>query len=47
MCVPVSVTAAGVLSTGSATLVGYIVALAALVGILLANYRNSLKKLFS
>ncbi len=47
MCAPVSVTAAGVISTGCAAMAGYIVALVALSGILLVNYRNSLKKLFS
>lgn len=47
MCAPTAVTAAGVISTGGAAMVGYIVALVALSGILLATYRNSLKKLFS
>jgi len=47
MCVPVSVTASGVLTTGAPMLVGYVVALVALVGVLVANYRGSLKKLFS
>ncbi|MBA7537588.1 hypothetical protein ES705_29857 [subsurface metagenome] len=47
MCAPVAVTAGAVLTTGAPMLVGYVVALVALVGVLAANYRGSLKKLFS
>jgi len=47
MCAPLAVTAGGVLTTGAPMLIGYVVALGALVGVLAANYRGSLKKLFS
>jgi len=40
MCVPVSVTTAGVISAGGATLTGLYAALAILVGVLIANFRH-------
>lgn len=41
MCVPVSVTTAGVISAG-ATLMGLYVALAILGGVLIANFRHKI-----
>lgn len=50
MCAPIAVTAGAVLTSGApivAYIVGYVVALVVLVGVFAANYRSSLKKLFS
>ena len=47
MCVPVAVTTGGALTTWAPMLPGYIAAFVAIVGLLVVNYRGSLKKLIS
>jgi len=47
MCVPVAVTTGGALTTWAPMLPGYIAAFVAIVGLLVVNYRSSLKKLIS
>ena len=47
MCAPVSVAAGGALTTWAPMLLSYVVTTAALVSLLVVNYRGSLKKLFS
>jgi hypothetical protein len=45
MCVPVSVTTAGVISAGGATLASLYVVLAILGGILIVNFRHKIRAL--
>jgi hypothetical protein len=47
MCAPVSVAAGGALTTWAPMLLSYVVTTVALVGLLVVNYRSSLKKLIS
>jgi len=47
MCVPVAVTAGGAITTWAPMLVSYIATTAAIVGLLVVNYRSSLKKLIT
>ncbi|MCD6455926.1 MAG: hypothetical protein J7K81_03945 [Methanophagales archaeon] len=45
MCVPVAVTAGGVISAGGATLISQLVALGALGAVLIVTFRGKIKAL--